>query len=273
MIRRIAMGIAFVFLGLYLGIAGLLYAYQRDFLYFPDVRRPVATPANIPTFKEVDLVTADGLRLLAWYVPAPEGRPVLLYFHGNGGHVGYRWDRLAQFAASGYGVLMPEYRGYGGNEGQPSEARFFGDADVAMAFLEKENIPPDRIVVYGASLGTGVATRVASEYRVAALVLEAPFTSITAMAATQFPFLPVSLMLEDRFDSLSRIARVRAPILIMQGERDQVVPPLLGQELFAAAPEPKEFWSSPDGGHDDLFRFGADEAVLDFLQRRVPAAF
>jgi len=266
------MGVAFVVTGLYLGVAGLLYAYQRDFLYFPDIRRPVATPANIPTFKEVDLVTADGLRLLAWYVPPPEGRPVLLYFHGNGGHVGYRWDRLSQFAASGYGVLMPEYRGYGGNEGQPSEAGFFADAEIAITFLEKEGIPPDRVVVYGASLGTGVATRVASEHQVAALVLEAPYTSITVMAAAQFPYFPVSLMLKDQFDSLSRIARVRAPILIMQGTQDRIVPPALGRELFVAAPEPKEFWSSPDGGHDDLFDFGADEAVLDFLQRRVQAA-
>jgi fermentation-respiration switch protein FrsA (DUF1100 family) len=127
-------------------------------------------------------------------------------------------------------------------------------------------------VVYGESLGTGVATRVASEHPAAALVLEAPYTSMAAMAATQFPYFPVRLMLKDRFDSLSRIARVRAPILIMQGELDQIVPPALGRELFAAAPEPKEFWSVPDGGHDDLFDFGADEAVLDFLQRRVSGA-
>lgn len=264
------MWIAFVLGGLYLGVAGLLYAYQRDFLYFPDAQRPVATPANVPTFKEVELVTADGLRLLAWYVPPPEGRPVLLYFHGNGGHLGYRWYRLSRFAAAGYGVLMPEYRGYGGNEGQPSEAAFFADSHVAMAFLQKEGFSPDRIVVYGESLGTGVAAQVASEHEVAALVLEAPYTSITAMAARQFPFLPVSLLLKDRFDSRSRITRVRAPILIMLGERDQIVPPALGQELFAVAPEPKEFWSSPDGGHDDLFSFGADEVAIDFLQRRVP---
>jgi fermentation-respiration switch protein FrsA (DUF1100 family) len=111
---------------------------------------------------------------------------------------------------------------------------------------------------------------VASGQQIAALVLEAPYTNVTAMAAAQFPFLPVSLMLKDRYDSLSRIAQVHAPILILQGERDQVVPPALGRELFAAAPEPKEFWSSPDAGHDDLFDVGADQAVLDFLRRRVP---
>jgi fermentation-respiration switch protein FrsA (DUF1100 family) len=196
----------------------------------------------------------------------------LLYFHGNGGHIGYRRYRLSRFAAAGYGILIPEYRGYGGNEGRPSESAFFADSDVAMAFLEKEGLSPDRIVVYGESLGTGVATRVASEHQVAALVLEAPYTSITAMAGTQFPYLPVSLMLKDRFDSLSRIAKVRAPILVMQGGRDQVVPPVLGRELFAAAPEPKEFWSTPDGGHDDLFDFGADAAAIDFIERRVLGA-
>ena len=264
------MSIAFVLGALYLVVAGLLYAYQRDFLYFPDVQRPVATPTSVPTFREVELVTADGLRLLAWYVPPPEGRPVLLYFHGNGGHLGYRSYRLSRFAAAGYGVLMPEYRGYGGNGGQPSEAAFFADADVAMAFIRNEGLSPDRIVVYGESLGTGVATRVASEHEIAALVLEAPYTSIAAMAGAQFPCFPVSLMLKDRFDSLSRIGRVKAPILIMQGERDRVVPPALGRQLFAAAPEPKEFWSTPDGGHDDLFDFGADKAAIDFIDRRVP---
>jgi len=264
------MWIALFSLGLYLGVAGLLYAYQRDFLYYPDSRRPVGVLAGVASLSEIEIVTFDGLRLLGWYVPPPEGRPVVLYFHGNAGSISNRAYRLSRFADAGFGVLMPEYRGYGGNAGQPSEVGFAADAEAALTFLEKEGIASKRIIVYGESLGTGVATRVASEHEAAALVLEAPYTSITAMAAAQFPFLPVRLMLHDRFDSLSRIAQVRAPILIVQGARDQVVPPALGRELFAAAPEPKEFWSTPDGGHDDLFDFGAAEAVLDFLSRRIP---
>ena len=167
------MWVGFVFAGLHLGFAGFLFAYQRDFLYLPDVQRPVGRLAGVPSLKEIDLVTADGQRLLAWYVPPPEGKPVLLYFHGNGGHIGYRAYRMSLFAEAGLGVLMPEDRGYGGNEGQPSEVGFFGDADTALAFLQKEGISPDRIVVYGESLGTGVATRIAGENQVAALVLEA----------------------------------------------------------------------------------------------------
>lgn len=261
------MGVALFSLAHYLGVAGLLYAYQRDFLYFPDNRRPLAQ-GNVT---EIELTTRDGLKLLAWYVPPQEGKPVLLYFHGNGGNISNRTSRLSRFADAGFGVLMPEYRGYGGNPGRPSEVSLHSDAAAAVTFLESQRIALDRIIVYGESLGTGVATRVASEQQVAALVLEAPYTSITAMAAAQFPFLPVRLMLHDQFDSLSRIAQVRAPILIMQGDRDAVVPPALGRELFAAAPEPKEFWSSPEGGHDDLFDFGAADVVLDFLSRRVPS--
>lgn len=268
--KRAVISIVIVFASLYLGVAGLLYVYQRDYLYFPDVQRPVAL-AGVSSLREIELVTSDGLRLLAWYVPPPEGKPLLLYFHGNGGNIGYRASRLSRFADAGLGVLMPEYRGYGGNEGQPSETGFYADAMAATDFLQAEGFGAERIIVYGASLGTGVATRVASEHEFAALILEAPYTSITAMAVRQFSNMPVSLMLIDRFDSLSRIAQVRSPILIFQGELDQIVPPALGRELFAAAPEPKEFWSVPEGGHDDLYSYGAAEAVLDFLRRHVPA--
>ena len=265
-IRRIVRGVAFVFVGVYLGVAGLLYVFQRDFLYYPDPRRPSAALARIPNLDEIELTTSDGHRLLAWYRPAPTDRPTVVFFHGNAGNIGDRAFKLARFVEAGFGILAPEYRGYGGNDGEPTEAGLYADANAAMDFLQRE---ADGIIVYGESLGTGIATRVASGHRVAALVLEAPYTSITAMAAEQFPYFPVSLMLKDRFDSLSRIAQVRTPILIMQGEGDQVVPPALGRELFAAAPEPKQFWSSPEGGHDDLFSFGAWEIVADFLRRHI----
>ena len=271
MIRKAMMSIAIVLLTLYGGVAALLYVSQRDYLYFPDVARPAGVLADVPSLREVELVTSDGLRLLAWYVPPPQGGPVLLYFHGNGGNLANRTARLVGFAEAGLGVLMPEYRGYGGNKGEPTETGLYADAAAAMDFLRAQGVGTERIVVYGESLGTGVATHIAADLRVAALVLEAPYTSIAAMAARQFPFLPVSLMLKDRFDSLSRIAKVRAPLLVLQGERDAVVPPALGRELFAAAPEPKEFWSVPDGGHNDLFRFGAADAVFGFLHRHVPA--
>jgi uncharacterized protein len=269
---KVLTSVAFICVSIYLGVAGYMYLFQRDYLYFPDTRRPAADLAGIASLQEVELLTSDGLRLLAWYLPPVRGNPVVLYFHGNAGNIGNRASRLAHFADAQLGVLMPEYRGYGGNEGQPTEAGLYADAAAAMNFLVKEGIAPTRIVIYGESLGAGVATQLASERDAAALILEAPYTSITAIAAPHYWFLPVGLMLKDRFDSLSRIAQVRAPLLIIQGERDQVVPPEHGRELFAAAPEPKQFWVASEGGHEDLYEHGAGNIVLDFLRRHVRTA-
>jgi fermentation-respiration switch protein FrsA (DUF1100 family) len=268
--KQIAISTVIVVAGAYLLVAGYLYLFQRSYLYFPYPNRPDTRLVDVSSLKEVQLVTSDSIRLIAWYVPPPERRPVVLYFHGNAGTIENRAHWLIEFANAGFGVLMPEYRGYGGNRGQPTESGLYADAAAAMDFLSNEGIAADRIVVFGESLGTGVATHLASRHQIAALVLEAPYTNITAMAARHYPFLPVSLMLHDRFDSLSRIAQVRAPILIMQGGLDQIVPPELGVELFVAAPEPKELWSVPQGGHENLYGFGAPETVFAFLRRHVP---
>jgi fermentation-respiration switch protein FrsA (DUF1100 family) len=268
--KPIIISVVLVCASVYLLVAGYLYLFQRDYLYFPYPNRPDARLVDVSSLKEVQLVTSDGIRLLAWYVPPPAQRPVVLYFHGNAGTIENRAHWLLEFANAGFGVLMPEYRGYGGNRGQPTESGLYADGVSAMDFLTNEGIAADRIVIYGESLGTAVATYLASQHRVAALLLEAPYTSITAAAARHYWFLPVSLLLHDRFDSLSRIAQVRSPILIMQGGRDQIVPPELGIELFVAAPEPKELWSVPQGGHENLYGFGAPETVSDFLRRHVP---
>jgi fermentation-respiration switch protein FrsA (DUF1100 family) len=136
-----------------------------------------------------------------------------------------------------------------------------------MSYLVRHATAPDRIAVYGESIGTGVATRIAAENQVGALVLESPFTSMTDIARRRFPYLPVAWMLRDRFDQLSRIGDVRCPILVLQGARDGIVPPDLGRALFDAAPQPKQFWSAAQGGHSNLMDLGAMEIVVDFLDR------
>jgi uncharacterized protein len=256
-------------LAVYGVLVGGIYIFQRHLLYFPDVARPELGDLAALGVHEITLKTADGLSLLSWYLPPRDGRPVIAYFHGNGGHIGYRTERLQQFARNRYGVLMAEYRGYGGNPGTPSESGLDADGAAALDFLGGEGIGPNRIVIYGESLGSGVAVSLAAERDVAGLILEAPFTSVAEVAQYHYSFIPASALVRDRFDSMARISDVKAPILVLHGERDRVIPLRFGRALFDAAPDPKELWLSREAGHEDLVRYGAFEAILDFLRRRV----
>lgn len=261
-------GIAALILVYMLLVTGL-YVGQRALLYVPDRGRPSLGALTERGVRDVTLTTADGLSLLSWYRPPPDGAPVLVYFHGNGGHLAYRSNRMERFSQAGLGVLMPEYRGYGGNPGTPTETGLYADAAAALEFLFAQGISANRLVIYGESLGSAVAVHAAATHKVAALILEAPFTRLADAAFYHYPFVPVSLLLLDRFDSLSAIPAVKAPILILHGERDRVVPVRFGRALLAAAHEPKEGWFSPDAGHNDLARFGALDAALAFIERRV----
>lgn len=257
---------------LYLLAAIALTLLQRQLIYAPNRQRPDRAEVAVSNLQEVTVTTADGLRLLAWYVPPAEGRPVIVYFHGNGGHIGYRHRRLERFVGAGYGALFPEYRGYGGNPGSPTEAGMFIDARAALDFLAAQGIAPSRIVLYGESLGTGVAVQIASERASGALVLETPFSSVADVAQRRYPIFPVRLLLKDPFDAKSRIGLVRAPILMMLAGRDTIVPIQFGRALYDAAPEPKEMWINPEAGHVDLYELGGLDAALDFIRRRVPGA-
>jgi uncharacterized protein len=249
-------------------VAGLFF-FQRQLLYLPDRTRPELLGLEQLGVREIALSTEDGLSLLAWYLPARPGRPVIAYFHGNGGHIGYRVERLLRFAREGYGVLMTEYRGYGGNPGAPSETGFYADGRAALGFLDHEAIAATRLVLYGESLGSGVAVELAVQHEIAGLILEAPFTSVAEVAQCHFPYVPASRLVTDRFDSLSRIGKLRAPILVLQGERDRVVPVRFGRALLEAAPEPKEGWFAPEAGHEDLAHYGGLDVVVAFIERRL----
>jgi hypothetical protein len=253
----------------YAALVGGLYLFQRQLLYLPDRTRPELVGLDRLGVRETMLSTEDGLSLLSWYLPPHPGQPVVAYFHGNGGHIGYRIQRLLRFARQEFGVLMLEYRGYGSNPGTPSEAGFYADGRAALAFLEREGVAPNRLVLYGESLGSGVAVQLAAQHDVAALILEAPPTSVAEVAQCHFPYVPAARLVTDRFDSLSRIGKVRAPILVLHGENDRVVPIRFGRALFNAAPEPKEGWFVPDAGHEDLVRYGALDAVVSFIERRL----
>jgi hypothetical protein len=253
-------------------MVGALYLGQRQLLYRPDNRRPALDGLAALEFREAVLTTPDGLRLLAWYRPPRCGRPVIVYFHGNGGHIGYRRERLARLADAGYGVLTPEYRGYGGNPGRPSETGLYEDGRASLDFLGREQVTAGRLVLYGESLGAGVAVRLAAERQVAGVVLEAPPSCVAEVAQCHYPFVPARWLVRDRFDALSVIGQVAAPVLVMHGGRDRVVPVRFGHALLEATAPPKEGWFAPEAGHEDLARFGALDAAVAFIERRVVRA-
>lgn len=263
-----------VVVALYLAILALLFLMQRSLLFVPNRQRPELAEAGLdPEVRPIELLTTDGLRLLAWYRPPP-GNPgaVLLYLHGNAGHIGHRADRVRPYLDAGFGVLLVEYRGYGGNPGQPSEAGFYTDARAALDFLAQQGVTPARIVLYGESLGTGVAVQMAVECECGALVLEAPFTSVVAVAQSRYWMFPVRHLVLHKFDSLSKIARVHCPVFMMHGERDRVIPIRYGRELFEAASEPKDAKWFAEGNHTNFDEFGGPAAVLGFLKRQGVAA-
>lgn len=240
--------------------------FQRSLLYFPGSSLPSPAEAGAPDMHPVTLRTADGLDLVAWYAKARDGKPTIAYFHGNAGTIAYRTGRTQALREAGYGLLLVEYRGYGGNPGSPSEEGLYADADAAYAFLtEGEGIDPGQIVLKGESLGSGPAVWLARKTKVAAVMLEAPFTSVTDVGQRAYFFLPVRLLATDRFESVERIADIEAPLLIVHGAEDNVVSVDFGQALFRAAVEPKTLHVIDGAGHNNLPDFGLAELELQFL--------
>ena len=249
----------------YVLVAVAGYFAQRKLMYFPDRARVQPAEAGLANVEERVLKTPDGARVIAWYGKARPGQPTLLYFHGNGGSLAVRAERVRRFMAEGWGVYMMTYRGYGGGTGSPTENNNVADARLAHGALVLEGVAPSSIILYGESLGTGIATRLAVERPAAGLILDSPYTSIVDVAAQAYPFLPVRLFLMDRYETSKYIGNVKVPLLILHGERDGVVPVAMGRELFQLANEPKRLVVFPNGGHSNLYIDGNN--ALDAVRR------
>jgi fermentation-respiration switch protein FrsA (DUF1100 family) len=250
--------------GGYAALLAGMYLVQRSLMYFPDTARYSPASVGLPQAEDVTLSSADGERISVWHV-APQGdKPVVLYFQGNGSGLDLRADRFRRIVADGTGLIALNYRGYGGSSGSPSETGLIADAMAAYEFAAAR-YPPERIVPWGESLGTGVAVALAAEKPVGRVILESPYTSIAEVAAAVYWFVPVRYLIKDPFRSDTRVAKVTAPVLVMHGARDDVVPIGYGERLYALIRGPKQFVRFAGAGHNDHDAHGAIEAVRAFL--------
>jgi uncharacterized protein len=248
----------------YGALLALMYVAQRSLMYFPETLRTPPAAAGLPQAQELVLETADGEKVIVWHVPPRGDAPVVLYFHGNGGSLRLRANRFGRLTADGTGLLALSYRGYGGSTGRPSEAGLIADAATVHGYAAK-TYPNNPLVLWGESLGTGVAVAIAADYPVARLLLESPFTSTADIGAAAYPFIPVRLLIKDPFRSDERIGRVSAPVLVLHGERDRVVPISYGEKLYEMIRAPKQFVRLPRAEHNDHDEHGGLERVRPFI--------
>lgn len=249
----------------YLAICVAAYLGNRMLMYLPDPARIAPEAAGLAGVEEVELTAADGTKLVAWYASARDGNPTILYFHGNASNAANRAPKIDRMIESGFGVFYLNNRGYGGSAGSPTEAENIADALVAYDDLAARGVPAGKIVAYGESLGSGQAVRLAAERPVAGVVLEAALTSAVDVGRPMYFWLPLSLLITDQYNVERHIGEVTAPLLILHGERDEVIPVEMARRLYRAANEPKRLALFPDARHNDLFDNGAWETMRDFL--------
>ena len=267
--------ISFVILpaAIYLAIAGFMYVVQRNFQYFPQhsARTGFEDPVKfeLDGFVAASIETDDSKTLVSWLaLPREPGSPVILYMHGNAGTLGDRAERFKLFHDEGFGVLALSWRGYGGSTGSPTEAGLMRDGRAALKLLQQKGISLSRIILFGESLGTGVATQLAADPETSplAIILEAPFTSAADVARGSYWFLPVGLLMKDQFRSIDFASRVTAPVFVFHGTADRVIPFEQGQRLYDAFTGPKEFLAMRGSDHIDPLTQVSWGAIKSFLK-------
>jgi fermentation-respiration switch protein FrsA (DUF1100 family) len=246
---------------IYLVIVLALWALQGKLIYPAPQDRPAA-PGG---FVEVTLIAQDGVRTRAFYRAAKPGFPTAVFYHGNGETLAGSLYATRALADAGYGLFLPEFRGYGGLAGTPGEKGFYADGRAALSWLAAQGIGPDETVLAGHSIGTGTAVQMAQEFDVAALMLSAPYRSLTDLVSEKFAWLPAGLLLRDRFESEAKLARYDKPVLIVHGARDTLIPPAHGRALQSAAPN-AVFELFETLGHNDMYDETVVQAQLEWLQ-------
>jgi fermentation-respiration switch protein FrsA (DUF1100 family) len=250
------------------GIDGL----ARKFLYYPGrIPLDMPPPAWAGNAEEVWMECEDGVHIHGLWWAEPEGAPVILFLHGNAQEV-YSWSLIHQeLAPLGCRLLLIDFHGYGKSGGEPHEAGLYLDGKAALRWLRDRDIQDEQIVVFGKSLGGGVACEIAREREFKALVLESTFTSLARVARKLFPFFPPGVPIGEKYDSIGKITATLSPVLVIHGKLDELIPVGEGLDLYAAAPEPKELYLVPGAGHNNVSMMAGSEyarRILSFIQDR-----
>lgn len=264
------MRLAYFLLGItaaYLAVCGVMYFNQRRLMYFPDSRRVSPAELGLGGVSEITLATPEGERLVAWYAKAKPGEPTLLYFHGNAGSLATRVDRVRKYVERGRGILMLAYRGFGGSTGQPSEAANIADAKLSYDYLIKNGLLPEDIILYGESLGSGVAVQTAAVRPAGGLVLDAPYTSLADVAAQRYPWVPVRWLMSDSYRSDLYLSKLKLPVLVVHGDRDDTVPVEMGRKVYELAGGLKELAVIKGAGHSDHYLFGSFDIINAWIDK------
>jgi fermentation-respiration switch protein FrsA (DUF1100 family) len=263
------LAVAGCLVGLYLLVLLGLAIFQRDMIYRPDPTRTDPADIGLSEMMPVPVRAQDGRQITSWYAPPLHPHaPTLVMFHGNAGTNARRAHKARFLLDAGFGVFMVEYRGYGGNSGRPSEADLTADARAVLDWLNGRGVEPGRIVLCGESIGSGVAIAMTREIEPLAVILECPFTALVDLAPPYVPKWLARLLMRDHFDNRSRIARLKAPLLIVHGEQDSLTPPAMARALIAAAGSTdKGAVFLPLAGHNDLWDHGAERPIIEFLRR------
>jgi uncharacterized protein len=264
--KRIVLALAGAAMVAYLGIAAMLYAQQRSLLFRPDTTRIAPADAGFARAREVSLNPEGRPLLLGWHVrPTYASRPVFLYLHGNAANLARRAGRFDTLTRGGEGLLALSWRGYGGSEGEPSEAGFHEDVASALAFLQREGVEPGRIILFGESLGSGMAVMTAARVPVKGLILDSAYSSIAGIAAARYWWLPVELLLKDAFRADAAAPLVTAATLAIHCRDDWVTPYAGGKALLAKLTAPHRLVTVERACHVPPLADGGGDAIRDFV--------
>ena len=241
----------------YIIIVLFTYLYQRKLLYHPSENNYTGDEIQFD-YKEVFIEVDKDVKLKSWFLEKDlKKNKTILYFHGNAGDLTNRVHKLNELNKLDVNILIISWRGFSGNPGKPTEKNLYNDARKSVEWLNETGVTNKNIILYGESLGTGVATELGQNNSFSGIVLESPFTSIADAAKIYYPYLPVNLLLKDRYDTIKKIKNIKIPVLIMHGKKDNIVPFFMGEKLYQMANEPKYKYFSEEDDHmmefnDDL---------------------